>query len=232
MEFLKKQPRKKALLKTENKAPIYCFERPIRSSEHSGEPVVSIGFIQASDEDGDEITYTIESAVDLDARCQSTGELKVGGNIKLDYETVQNMDFTISAFDGKTITEKEFTLTVEDVDETTLLTEDQKELITYFQHLVFWKEASNSAVTLNQKWGSAMKLYLDGTISDEFETTVESVIAQYNVLFVDGDFSISLVENPEKKPMLTYFLLRRKKWRIFGPICSKKLKTVTTTVSL
>ncbi len=40
-----------------------------------------------------------------------------------------------------------------------------------------------------------MKLYLDGAISEEFRATVESVIAQYNALTVDGDFSISLVEN-------------------------------------
>lgn len=162
-------------------------------AEHSPEGM-SIGFIEASDANGDEITYTLDSDMDI-ALDENTGELKVGANLKLDFETIQHIDFTIFAFDGKTISDKEFTLTIEDIDETTLLTEDERELITYLQHLAFWKGASNSSVMLNQKWGSTMKLHLEGTISTAFKATVESVIAQYNALFVDGDFRISLVEN-------------------------------------
>jgi len=191
-EFSEETAKKETPSKTENNAPVIGLQN-FTVAEHS-QTGISIGFIQATDEDSDEITYTLESAADLTLD-EKTGELKVGANLKLDYETVQNLDFTISAFDGKIITEKDFILTIEDVDETTLLTVDQKELITYFQHLVFWKEMGNSSVVLNQKWGSAMKLYLDGTISEQFRTTVESVIAQYNALFVDGDFSISLTED-------------------------------------
>jgi hypothetical protein len=42
-----------------------------------------------------------------------------------------------------------------------------------------------------------MILHLDGTITDEFRETVESVISQYNILFTAGDFSITLTENPD-----------------------------------
>ena len=77
------------------------------------------------------------------------------------------------------------------------MNEEQKELITYFQQLVFWKGANNTASDFSQKWGSAMKLHLSGTISEAFRTTVEKVIAEYNALFIGGKFSISLVENPD-----------------------------------
>jgi len=178
--------------KATNKAPS-IDSKTYSIAEHSKESV-SIGFVDSTDEDGDEVTYTLQSTADLTVD-EITGELKVGANLILDYETTKRIAFTISAFDGKTITEKDFVLTVEDVDETTLLTEDQKELIAYFQHLVFWKGANNTPLVLNQKWGSSMKLHLNGTISEEFRTTVASVISQYNALTVDSDFSISLAED-------------------------------------
>lgn len=175
-----------------NNAPV-INAKAFSVAEHSQEGT-AIGFITASDEDGDKITYTLESEIDLSLN-ENTGELKVGTTLNLDYETAQNLEFTISAFDGKAITDMDFILTIEDVDETTLLTEDQNELIEYFQHLTFWKGTGNSPVDFNQKWGSAMKLYLDGTISEDFRTTVESVISQYNAITVDGSFNIALVEN-------------------------------------
>lgn len=191
-DFSEETPTGKSLDATANKPPI-INSRAFSVPEHSKEGM-SIGFIKASDIDGDEITYTVASDGDVTLD-ENTGELKVGAKLKLDYETAQNLEFTISAFDGKTITDKEINLAVEDIDENSLLTEDQKELITYFEHLVFWKGTGNSSVKHNQKWESTMKLYLDGTISKEFKTIVENVIAQYNTLTVDGDFSISLVEN-------------------------------------
>ncbi len=161
--------------------------------EHS-ESGTSIGFVEASDIEDDELTFTIDSDADI-VIIENTGELTVGTNLKLDFETDQSIPFTISVFDGKAIAEKDFNLTIEDIDETTLLTDDQKELITYFQHLAFWKGASNTPVQFNQKWGSDMMLHLEGAISTDYRATVESVIAQYNTLTVDGDFNISLVGN-------------------------------------
>jgi len=176
----------------ENSAPV-IDSKTLTVAEHS-ESGTSIGFMEASDEENDELTFTIDSDFDLDID-EITGELTVGTNLRLDFETTQSIAFAVSVFDGKSIVEKDFTLTVEDVDETTLLTDDQQELITYLEHLAFWKGANNTPVALNLKWGSAMMLHLEGTISTDYGATVESVLSQYNTLTVDGDFNISLVDN-------------------------------------
>lgn len=42
-----------------------------------------------------------------------------------------------------------------------------------------------------------MKLHLSGKISEEYRTTVEGVISQYNILTVDGDFKIALVKDKD-----------------------------------
>ncbi len=122
-EFSEETPKQKLLDATANKAPI-INSQAFSIAEHSKEGI-SIGFIKASDVDGDEITYTIASDGDVTLD-ENTGELKVGTNLKLEFEAAQNLEFIISAFDGKTITDKEINITVQDVDETSLLTEDQK----------------------------------------------------------------------------------------------------------
>jgi len=181
----------KNLIENENSAPVIDVKSYI-INEHS-EVGVSIGFIAANDKDGDEITYAVASEEDF-VIDENTGELKIGASLELDYETTQNIPFKISAFDGQHVTEEEFTLSIADINEASLLTDEQKELISYFQQLVFWKGDHSSGSDFSQKWGSTMKLHLSGTISDEFKTTVEEVIAEYNTLLADSDFSISLVD--------------------------------------
>lgn len=160
-------------------------------AEHS-ETGTSIGFVTASDLEGDEVTFTIDS--DYDFRIDEvTGEITIGNNLRLDFETQQALSFSVSAFDGEIITEQDFVLNVQDVDELTLLTDEQLELVDYFKFLTLWKGPNNSPLDFNQKWDSKMKMYLDGSISNDFNTTVESVVSQFNTLTASGDFDITIV---------------------------------------
>jgi hypothetical protein len=181
---------------TETHNGLIFEQRSFTIPEHSAAGS-SIGFLTATNTDENSITYTLESETDIDID-ENTGELKVGANLKLDFESEENLEFTVSAFDGKTITEKTFTLNIQDVDETALLTEEQKELVTYFQYLTLWKGPYVNEVDSNRKWTSPLKLHLSGAISDEYRATVESVLFQYNTLFTDGDFSITLIENADE----------------------------------
>ncbi len=170
-------------------------QRSFTIAEHS-EAGSSIGFLVATDANEHPMTYTLESGTDIDID-ERTGELKVGANLKLDFERTKNIEFSVSAFDGKTITEKTISLAIQDVDEMALLTADQKELISYFQYLTLWKGPHVSEIDKNRKWTTPMILHLDGTITDEYRATVERVIAQYNALFTESDFRITLTEDAD-----------------------------------
>jgi len=161
--------------------------------EHSAEGTL-IGTVDVLDNDGDELTFTITSDFDLKIN-EETGEITTGPNLNLDFETLQELSFTVSVFDGNTLTEKDFLLDIQDIDEMTLLTEEQNELISYFKFLTLWEGPNNTPVGFNQKWGAPMKMYLDGNITNDFRTTVEYVIAEYNNITATGDFTISLTDN-------------------------------------
>lgn len=160
--------------------------------EHTAK-YTSLGIVNFSNAGLDQVTYSIACEADLTIN-EKTGELKTGPTLILDYETAKNIEFTISAFDGKTSIDQDFTLIIEDIDETALLTAEQKELIAYFQYLTLWKAPNLTPIDVNRKWECAMKLYLDGQISDTYRATVERVVSQYNALTKDGDFTITLVE--------------------------------------
>ncbi len=175
--------------------PAVSERRSFSIAEHSAAGS-SIGFLAATDADKHPMTYTLESGADIDID-ENTGELKVGANLKLDFERSETIEFLVSAFDGETITEKTISLAIQDVDEMALLTADQKELISYFQYLTLWKGPHVTEVDENRKWTTPMILHLDGTITDEYRATVESVISQYNALFTEGDFRITLTEDAD-----------------------------------
>jgi predicted Zn-dependent protease len=87
---------------------------------------------------------------------------------------------------------------IEDIDETSLLTEPQKELILYFQYLTLWKGPNNTPVAFNQRWEDPMIIYLMGNFIEAYKTTVENVSDQFNQFMVEGDFDISLTEVEEE----------------------------------
>jgi hypothetical protein len=182
-------------IEVENNAPI-IGARNFSVAEHSLAGT-SIGFVKATDKDADELTFSITSDLEIEID-EGTGELTIGSNLKLDYESIQNLPFTVSVFDGKTIVEKDFLIEIEDIDETSLLTEPQKELILYFQYLTLWKGPNNTPVAFNQRWEDPMKIYLMGNFNEAYKTTVENVSDQFNQFMVEGDFDISLTEVEEE----------------------------------
>ena len=176
-----------------NNAPVITTEN-LQITEHSLSGT-SLGFINFSDADiEDELTLSITSdAFEIN---ESTGEISVGPNAILDFETSPETSFDVSVFDGTIITEKNIHLTIENIEEYDILSAPQKELVAYFKYLTL-KEASSNLTNI-RKWNTPMKIYLDGNISSNYRTTVESVIEEYNALFKTGDFSISLVETSEE----------------------------------
>ena len=124
----------------------------------------------------------------------NTGQITLGDTQILDFETATNLIFSVSVFDGKAIVEQDFELSISDIDEYNLLTEYQKEVIDYFQYLTLWQSPTHSALDRNSKWQTPMKLYLDGSYTNAYKTNIEAVIEEYNELFINSDFSISLVE--------------------------------------
>ncbi|MGB3152572.1 MAG: cadherin repeat domain-containing protein, partial [Maribacter sp.] len=110
----------------------------------------SIGTINASDADQDMLTFTIDSNYDL-VIDENTGELSVGENLKLDFETNNEIPFTVSVFDGTTIVDVDSKVSVTDINEYEALSGSQKDLVAYYTFLTLRKSAS-SPRTNNLKW--------------------------------------------------------------------------------
>ncbi len=171
--------------------------------EHS-EAGSFVGAISATDSDNDDLTFTINSESGLVINEQS-GEITLGNDLVLDYETSQSLSFTVSVFDGKTIVEQVFELAINDINEFDLLTAEQKETIAYFQYLTLWQAPTNSPLENSSRWMEPMKLFLDGQINAQFIADVESVLEEYNVIFENSDFNISLVETLAESNAHLYF---------------------------
>jgi hypothetical protein len=171
--------------------------------EHS-EAGASIGTISATDSDNDELTFTINSESGLVIN-EASGEITLGTNVVLDYESNQTLPFTVSVFDGKAIVDQAFELTINDINEFDLLSAEQKEVIEYYQYLTLWQAPTNSDLDNSTRWMEPMNLYLDGQVTTEYRTNVESVLAEYNTIFENSDFSISLVETLAESNAHLYF---------------------------
>ena len=186
----------------ENNQPNINFQA-LSIDEHT-RPGAVIGTITASDSVIDDLTFTInsESGLTID---EESGELTLGNNLVLDYVVNQSIPFTVSVFDGKTIVAQAFELFINDINEYAQLSEEQKETIAYFQYLTLWKAPTNSPLDNSSRWNQPMKLYLDGQITTEFRADVEAVLDEYNVIFENSEFSISLVNTSEESNAHLYF---------------------------
>ena len=138
---------------TENGQPEINLQS-LAIDEHS-EAGSSVGTISATDSDNDELTFTInsESGLEID---EESGEITIGNNLVLDFEASQSLPFTISVFDGKTIVDQAFELTINDINEFDLLSDAQKELIAYYQYLTLWQAPTNSALDNSSRWMEPM----------------------------------------------------------------------------
>lgn len=174
-----------------NSAPVITTQE-LQINEHaiSG---TSLGTIAFSDYDEDD-TLTISLDSDAFEINETTGEVTVGTNIILDFEATPTLSFTVSVFDGTTTTNQNILLTLNDINEyDILLSEEQKELADDLKFIVLWEH--NNSHNAIQKWVTPMTIFLDGTITDEYRSSVQSMITEFNTLFNLGDFSISLVDN-------------------------------------
>ena len=187
---------------TDNNLPS-IMAQALSVNEHS-EAGVIIGTISATDQDNDELSFTInaDSGLEID---EETGELSVGATIVLDYEASQNLPFTVTVFDGSAIVDQNFELTINDVEEYELLSEAQKETIAYYQYLTLWESPTSGTLEKSTRWTEPIKLYLDGQITTQFRTNVEAVLQEYNEILQDSDINISLVATLEESNGHLYF---------------------------
>lgn len=167
-------------------------EHSFQIEEHTA-PGNTIGIIEATDKDNDELTFTLQTHSNLNVD-EITGEITLGEDIILDFESEPSIPFTVMVFDGEGISEKDFQLNLIDIDEYQKLTTSQKELVDYFVYLSLQKSSSSPSQRV-RKWDKPMKIYLDGTISTTYKTTVEEIVEEYNNLFTNSDFTISLTNN-------------------------------------
>lgn len=187
---------------SENNQPTIA-QQSFAIDEHS-QAGSSIGTVSATDADNDALTFTIDSESGLIID-ETSGEITLGTNLELDFEENQSLPFTVSVFDGKSIVEQAFELTINNIDEYELLTEEQKETIAYYQYLTLWEAPTNSPLSHTSRWIQPMKLYLDGQITTGFRSDVEAVIAEYNTIFADSDFNIALVASLDESNAHLYF---------------------------
>lgn len=164
----------------------------------------SIGTITASDVENEALSYTIDSELDILINA-NTGELTLGENLKLDFESMPSISFSVSVSDGTTTTAADITLSIQDINEFNALNESQLKLVAHFKHLSLFEDTTSPTQEIMRKWNTPMTLFLDGSISDEFQTNVETVIAEYNALTATGDFNITLVETESESNTKLFF---------------------------
>lgn len=161
--------------------------------EHAAESTV-VGTVSTTHQGGEKLTFSIDNNSGL-AINQNTGVVTVGPDLLLDFESNESLNFIVYVFDGTKNIEKEFTLNIQDITEYDLLSETQKETITYFKYLTLMKGPNSVEITQMAKWNEPIQLFLDGTISTEFKTNVEAVITDINALTNAGSFSINLADS-------------------------------------
>ncbi|MFT6796677.1 MAG: hypothetical protein ACJART_001821 [Maribacter sp.] len=206
-----------------NSAPSITSQQ-FQIAEHAPTGTV-IGTIQASDSNNDELSYTLESTQDILIN-ETTGELSIGDGLKLDYETGTTLNFTVSVFDGATISDADISLTISNINEFDVLNESQKELVEHFKHLTLFQDPTSSTQDVMRKWDEPMKLYLVGNFPQATRTMVEEVIANYNMLTASGNFNISLVATESESSAQLFFGTKAETENVF-PNMYEQIKDLT-----
>ncbi len=104
----------------ENEAPI--VEDQSFSVQENSPNGTLIGSVVASDPEGGPLTFHITSGNDQDAFAlnETTGELSVSNQLALDFETTPDFDLIIAVSDSELTTDATITITITDVDEIVL----------------------------------------------------------------------------------------------------------------
>lgn len=187
---------------TDNNQPIISVQS-FAIDEHA-QAGSSIGTVTATDADNDVLTFAISDESGLEIN-EDSGEITLGNTLELDYEVNQSLSFTVSVFDGKSIVEQSFELTINNINEYELLSDEQRATIDYYQYLTLWEAPTNSPLSNSSRWMQPMRLYLDGQVTTEFREDVEAVLAEYNTIFENSAFHISLVPSLTESNAHLYF---------------------------
>ena len=83
---------------------------------------IAIGTVEASDPDGDALTFSISTNDGVLFEISESGDLSLDDLQTLDFETAQSHTITVTVNDGTTSTEATVTITVTDVDDTSFVT--------------------------------------------------------------------------------------------------------------
>ena len=151
-----------------------------------------IGRIKAIDADGDNLTFKLESDVDLIID-SSTGEVRTTVKSFFDYETNMTIRFDVRVTDDKGASSiATITINVLDVYEGPL-NSLQKRFLDEYIHVSY-----NLAVgrSLSEKWEGEIRIFLDGNITSDYQQMVMASIEEFNSYFTDGT-TIKLVNTLE-----------------------------------
>lgn len=184
-----------------------------QADEHSVAGTV-IGNVQATDNEDDILTYSIDSSENIVIN-ENTGTLSVGEGLKLDFESANSINFTVSVFDGTAISDADITLNITDINEYDALNESQKELVSHFKHLTLFQDPTSPTQSIMRKWDVPMKLYLVGDFPQTAQTIVQEVIAEYNMLTASGNFNISLVDMESESNAQLFFGTKQETESVF-----------------
>ncbi len=209
----------------ENSAPSITSQQ-FQVAEHVP-PGTVIGMIAASDSNGDELTYSITSNENVLIN-ESNGELSIGEGLILDFETANSLNFTVSVFDGNTISDADITLNITDINEFDALNNVQKELVAHFKHLTLFQDPTSPTQTVMRKWSEPMKLYVIGNLPDGLQNSVEEVIANYNMLTASGSFTISLVDTESESTAQLFYGTKQETESVF-PDMYDQIKDLTVS---
>ncbi|KPM32518.1 Hypothetical protein I595_936 [Croceitalea dokdonensis DOKDO 023] len=176
----------------ENTAPIIANQQ-FQIAEHAPSET-GVGRVIATDANEDELMFILNDSEDfiLD---EVTGNITVGPNLQLDFESQTTYELSVSVFDGEALADATITINVTDINEFDELSDEQKELVAHFKHLTLFQDNTSPTQDVMRKWQEPMKLFLLGTFDNSARTMVQEVIADYNRLTDTGSFDISLVTN-------------------------------------
>ncbi|MCK0144740.1 cadherin domain-containing protein [Arenibacter sp. F26102] len=156
----------------------------------------TIGILEATDADNDNLTFQLESDIDLLVN-SSTGEIKTTANSILDYENETTLNFNVSIKDNKggkkTAT---ITINVLDVDDGPL-TNLQKSFINEYVYLTYKLSPTSSGGSLSEKWQNEVKLFIEGNITTAYQQMIESFLEEFNALITDNT-TLTLVSSLEE----------------------------------
>ena len=157
---------------------------------------IPIGTVEASDPDGDDLTFSISSNDDVLFEISDTGVLSLDDLQSLDFETAQNHSITVAVNDGTTITEAIVTINVTDVDDTsfvtTWVTEFSNETITIITR------ANEYTYNYTIDWGDGtIQSGRTGNVAHAYETAGSHMIS------ISGDFpAIHMFPNDEGREQI------------------------------